>query len=65
MPDDVRHPPKGGAPEAPPLPEVPLVWERRSEGRSWGGYLLALLAGGGAVWKATVRSGINDVASTT
>jgi ubiquinone biosynthesis protein len=51
-----QFPPKGGAPEQPPLPEVELVWERRqaSEGRGSGGYLLALLAGGGAVWGATL-----------
>jgi len=43
-------------PEQPPLPEVELVWERRQarEGRGWGGYLLALLVGGGAVWGATL-----------
>lgn len=56
IPDLVRRiedkfPPKGGAPDAPPLPEVPLVWERGKQ-RGWGGYLLALLAGGGAVWGA-------------
>ena len=44
-----RFPAKGGAPEAPPLPHVELVWERRSE-RRWPGYALALLAGGAAVW---------------
>ncbi len=43
-----RFPAKGGAPEAPPLPEVPLVWERQGE-RRWPGYVLALLLGGGAV----------------
>jgi ubiquinone biosynthesis protein len=47
-----RFPAKGGAPEAPPLPEVALVWERRSE-RRWPGYALALLLGGSAVWGAT------------
>jgi ubiquinone biosynthesis protein len=48
-----RFPAKGGAPEQPPLPNVELVWERRARsGRGWGGYLLALLAGGGAVWGA-------------
>ncbi len=47
-----RFPPKGGAPEAQPLPDVPLVWERKRERRGWGGYALALLVGGGAVWGA-------------
>jgi len=49
-----QFPPKGGAPEQPPLPDVELVWERRQggAGRGWGGYLLALLAGGAAVWGA-------------
>ncbi len=49
-----RFPPKGGAPEPPPLPEVELVWERRQPGtgRGWGSYLLALLLGGGAVLAA-------------
>jgi ubiquinone biosynthesis protein len=56
IPDLVRRieekfPPRGGAPEPPPLPAVPLIWER-SKQRGWGGYLLALLAGGGAVWGA-------------
>jgi ubiquinone biosynthesis protein len=46
-------PPKGGAPEAPPLPAVELVWDRRRrEGRRPWGYLLAALAGGAAVWGA-------------
>ena len=43
-----RFPPKGGAPEQPPLPEVELMWQRKRPGRrDWAGYLLALLAGGG------------------
>ncbi len=50
-----RFPPRGGAPEEPPLPEVELVWERRQPrgnhaGRSWIGYLLAGVAGGIATW---------------
>ena len=51
-----RFPPKGGAPEQPPLPDVELVWERprgRPE-RGWSGYLLALVAGGLAVWGASL-----------
>ena len=47
-----RFPAKGGAPEAPPLPEVPLVWDKRAGQRGWGGYLLALALGGAGVWGA-------------
>jgi ubiquinone biosynthesis protein len=43
-----RYPAKGGAPEPPPLPVVPLMWERQGE-RRWPGYLLAALAGGALV----------------
>lgn len=57
LPDLVRRiedkfPPRGGAPDQPPLPEVELVWDRREGGRKWPGYLLALLAGGAAMWGA-------------
>ncbi len=58
LPDLVRRieekfPAKGGAPEAPPLPEVELVWERKGRGRSgWLGYAVAVAAGGGALWAA-------------
>ena len=47
-----RFPPRGGAPEQPPLPEVDLIWERRggSRGRGWAGYLAAGIAGAGAAW---------------
>ena len=46
-----KYPPKGGAPEPPPLPDVELVWERRErEGRSWLGYAAAAIAGGALVW---------------
>jgi len=44
-------PPKGGAPEPLPLPEIALLTDRRN-GRGVFGYLLAALAGGGAVWAA-------------
>ena len=47
-----RFPPKGGAPEQAPLPDVPLMWQPRHGTRSWGGYLAAALAGGGLVWLA-------------
>ncbi|HSG34363.1 MAG TPA: ubiquinone biosynthesis protein UbiB, partial [Sphingomonadaceae bacterium] len=48
-----QFPPKGGAPEAPPLPEVELMWQRRPRGGGWPGYLVAALLGGAAVWGAT------------
>jgi len=43
-----RYPARGGAPEPPPLPDVPLMWVRTTE-RRWPGYLIAALAGGGLV----------------
>ncbi len=44
-------PARGGAPEAPPLPHVPLLWERRARrGNGWLGYALAAAAGGAALW---------------
>jgi ubiquinone biosynthesis protein len=49
-----RLPAKGGAPEQAPLPEVPLMWQR-GEKRGLGGYVLALLAGGGLVWLASAQ----------
>jgi ubiquinone biosynthesis protein len=57
LPDLVRRiedkfPARGGAPEAPPLPQVELVWDRRPGERRWPGYVVAALAGGGAVWAA-------------
>lgn len=50
-----RFPPKGGAPEQAPLPEVDLIWERRRrprkpENNQWGGYILSAMLGGGAAW---------------
>ncbi|MEO6153521.1 MAG: 2-polyprenylphenol 6-hydroxylase [Croceibacterium sp.] len=45
-----RFPPRGGAPEAPPLRDIPLVWERRRGSARWLGYLAAAVAGAGAVW---------------
>jgi ubiquinone biosynthesis protein len=46
-----KFPPKGGAPEAPPLPAIPLLTDK-SEGRGWLGYWVAGFAGAGAVWGA-------------
>jgi ubiquinone biosynthesis protein len=48
-----RFPAKGGAPEAPPLPEIELLWDRRQpSGRGWAGYALAVGVGGAAMWGA-------------
>ncbi|WP_328600559.1 2-polyprenylphenol 6-hydroxylase [Pontixanthobacter aquaemixtae] len=45
-----RFPPKGGAPEQAPLPDVPLMWEKRvPKRRSWLGYAFAAAAGAGAI----------------
>jgi ubiquinone biosynthesis protein len=44
-------PPKGGAPEPPPLPEIPLITDRRA-GAGWLGYAMTALAGAGAAWGA-------------
>jgi ubiquinone biosynthesis protein len=50
-----RYPPRGGAPEPPPLPLIELIWERRRPGASrWAGYAGAALAGGLLVWAGTV-----------
>jgi ubiquinone biosynthesis protein len=46
-------PPKGGAPEAPPLPDIALLTDRSErKGGSLIGYLAAGLAGAGALWGA-------------
>ncbi|WP_260924793.1 2-polyprenylphenol 6-hydroxylase [Novosphingobium sp. 9] len=59
LPDLVRRieekfPPKGGAPEQAPLPEVELVWDRmmarRREGTRWPAYAASVIAGGLATW---------------
>jgi ubiquinone biosynthesis protein len=50
-----RYPPRGGAPEPPPLPLIELIWERRRPGASrWAGYAGAALAGGLLVWAGTL-----------
>ncbi|MBS1240498.1 MAG: 2-polyprenylphenol 6-hydroxylase [Proteobacteria bacterium] len=38
-----RFPGKGGAPDAPPLAEVDIMWAKRDDRARWPGYLLALL----------------------
>ena len=48
-----QFPPKGGAPEPPPLPDIKLMTDRKERtGGSRLGYLVALVAGAGAVWGA-------------
>jgi ubiquinone biosynthesis protein len=49
-----RYPPKGGAPDAPPLPEVELLWDRRKHRRAWPGYLAAAMVGGALVWAVSL-----------
>lgn len=49
-----RFPAKGGAPEPPPLPDVPLMWDRQKPASDWGGYLVALLGGAAIVVAGTM-----------
>jgi ubiquinone biosynthesis protein len=57
-----KFPPKGGAPEPTPLPVIPLITERRVRtgggGGSFLGYLVAGLAGAGAMWAAAAAGWI-------
>ncbi|WP_373476575.1 2-polyprenylphenol 6-hydroxylase [Sphingorhabdus sp.] len=58
IPDIIRRlddqlPRKGGAPEAPPVPHVELIWERRNESNGWRSFALAVMAaaaGAAAMW---------------
>ena len=43
-----RYPPRGGAPDPPPLPNIELMWESRRRG-DWLGYALAAVAGAALV----------------
>jgi ubiquinone biosynthesis protein len=43
---------KAARPKRRRCPKIELVWDRREGGRKWPGYLLALLAGGAAMWGA-------------
>jgi ubiquinone biosynthesis protein len=53
-----KFPPKGGAPESPPLPHIPLITDKRAGGGgSWLGYLVAGLVGAGATW-ALIAAGL-------
>ena len=47
-----RFPPRGGAPEQAPLPEVELFWQRKRGGNHWVGYMTAAVAGGALAWAA-------------
>jgi len=51
-----RFPAKGGAPEAAPLPEIPLLTDKRARGSGggWFGYFVAGAVGAGAVWGASL-----------
>ena len=59
-----RFPPKGGAPEQAPLPEVDLIWGGRvvhervvkPDRNHWARYALAAVAGGIAAWAVTYWS---------
>jgi len=55
-----QYPPRGGAPDPPPLPKVDLLWERRGQGkkRPWLGYALAALGGGALVWAGSMAGWI-------
>jgi ubiquinone biosynthesis protein len=49
-----RFPPRGGAPDQPPLPKVELMWSRRRRRRwlVWPGYVAATFVGAGLAWAA-------------
>lgn len=45
-----KFPPKGGAPEQAPLPEVELIWSRKRPANHWPRYVVAAMGGGVAAW---------------
>ncbi|TCD01915.1 2-polyprenylphenol 6-hydroxylase [Erythrobacteraceae bacterium CFH 75059] len=49
------YPPRGGAPEPPPVPKVELIWERRRRQRRTWPLVLAAAAGAGAAWLAALQ----------
>jgi ubiquinone biosynthesis protein len=51
---DAAFPPVGGAPPAPPLPDIPLVWERRGKRSTWWRYALAMVGSAGAAVAGTL-----------
>ena len=48
-----KFPPKGGAPDQAPLPNVELMWARKRRSNHWVGYIAAALAGGALAWALT------------
>ncbi len=53
-----RFPPKGGAPEAPPLPDVALMWDRKGQSPGWiGGLFTHLLAAAAGIAVFMAASG--------
>ncbi len=56
-----KFPEKGGAPESPPLPHIPLIWaetdDRKSYRRGWLRYVAAAVLGGVLTW-AWIRLGL-------
>lgn len=49
-----RFPPKGGAPDAPPLPHIDLMWDRRAPVLRWPGYVFAAAVGAAATYAGTM-----------
>ena len=49
---DAKFPPKGGAPEEAPLPDVALIWDRKGERARWPGLILAAATGAVLAWAA-------------
>jgi ubiquinone biosynthesis protein len=49
-----RFPPKGGAPDAPPLPDIDLMWERSKQSARWPGYAFAAAAGAAVTFAGTM-----------
>jgi ubiquinone biosynthesis protein len=47
-------PPRGGAPDSPPLPEVKLMWEGGENSPRWAGYLAAGLVGAAAAFLVAI-----------
>ncbi len=52
-----KFPEKGGAPDTPPLPHIPLIWDRKRNRRGWLRYVAAAILGAIATW-AWMRLGL-------